>query len=174
MPLLLAADTAVSPVFQFLGNHLLQLVLSVVGTVLLPAVKRFFEARTAESNVSRVISVFVEAATSAVAIVDRDLKPKLLAALADGILTDTEKAELHTAAMAILKSSVAPELYEQAKVHFGPMLESWMKGLIERAVTDRQATKALATRAAEARTAAADAITSLADTLAIPKPLGAQ
>ena len=135
---LLAVETAVNPVIHTLVSQGLEVLLGVLTLTVMPALLALLRAKASESSASRVALVFAEAAASAVAQVDRELKPKLLAALADGVLTDDEKTALKEEAMKILRGTIAPELWEQAKKHFGPLLEQWIAGLIERAVTERR------------------------------------
>lgn len=135
---MIAAETAVSPLVKTLVEHSFELVSTVLLTAVFPAVLAFLKARQAESATARMALVVTEAAASAVAVVDRDMKPKVMAALADGVLTDKEKAELRDEALRILRVNVAPEVWNQAKASFGPLLEGWLKGLIERAVTERR------------------------------------
>lgn len=146
MPLLLAADTAVSPVVQFLFDHVLELVSSVVLSALVPWVKRWLEARTDEANASaaqkglaKTALVLTEMAASVVALIEVDFKPKLKAALADGKLTDAEKAELRTEALRLLKEKAPAEVLKQAEGHFGPFVDMLLKGLIERQYQSQKA-----------------------------------
>lgn len=154
--MLLAAETAVSPLVQTLVEHAFELVSTVLLTAVFPAVLAFLKARQSESAAARVTLVFAEAANSAVAVVDRELRPKVKAAMADGVLTDAEKKELRDEALRILKTNVAPDVWKGAQAQFGPLLEGWLKGLIERAVTSRRAEEAGAAgakAAAEVKTA---------------------
>lgn len=159
MTLLLAAETAVPGWIRLAIDHGLEAFVALLGVTILPALRGWLSAKAAESSAARVGLVLTESAQSAVAVVDRELKPKLKAALADGVLTDTEKAELQQEALRILRANVAPQLLEQAKAHFGPLLEGYLKGLIERAVTHRRAEEAgaAATKAAATVTTATDA-----------------
>lgn len=151
---MIAAEVAISPVFSWLLEHGWQ----VLVVFVLPAVKRWLDANAAQSEVAKVTKVFADAAASAVAVVDRELRPKLVAALADGKLTDAERAELQAEAISILKNSVAPDVFEQAKKHFGPLLENWLKGHVERALTVKRASDAdTAARATVAAHASAHA-----------------
>ena len=62
------------------------------------------------------------------------MKPKLQAALADGKLTDVEKAELKEAALSALKTKLPAGILGGAQAIFGPLVDQWMGGLIERSV----------------------------------------
>lgn len=141
---MLATETAVSPLVKMLVEHGFELVSGLLLTTIFPALLGFLRAKASESSAARVTLVVAEAANSAVAVVDRELKPKVLAAMADGVLTDTEKAQLREEALRILKTNVAPEVWTLARAQFGPLLEGYLKGLIERAVTERRAVQASA------------------------------
>lgn len=131
----LAAEIAVSPVLTWLVEHGWQ----VLVVFVLPAIKRWFDARSTGAELENVTKAFWEAALSAVAVVDRELKPKLLAALADGVLTEVEKRDLQAAAIEIVRNSIGPTLWAQAQKHLGPTIETWVKGLIERALSVHKA-----------------------------------
>jgi hypothetical protein len=158
--LLLAADTAVPALLQFASNNLLELVLTGIAGMVGWAIKRHFDAGTTRTVLS-------EAAANAVAVIDRDLRPKLQAALADGVLTEKEKGELQHAALVLFKDSVAPGVVRVAKTLWGPMLDAVYKGFLERAVTHRRALQA---QGDVARAAATDPVTDVAHALNIPPP----
>jgi hypothetical protein len=125
-------------VLQYIVAPLLPLIgAAVVGA--LGKLVLYLHAREAESRVARIAAVFAEGARSIVAELDATLRPQLAEALADGVLTAAEKAKLKEAALLALRSKLPPALLEQARGVFGPLLDSWLGGLVERAVTDRRA-----------------------------------
>lgn len=139
---MIAAEVAISPVFTWLLEHGWQ----VLVVFLFPAVKRWFDARATEANAgaaqseaARISKLLAEAVMGAVAVVDRDYKPKLVAAMADGKLTDAEKAMLRAEAIRIAKETIAPEVLELARAQFGEAgLVTLLVGLVERFVTERR------------------------------------
>lgn len=66
------------------------------------------------------------------------LKPQLQAALADGVLTDLEKKQLKDAALLVLKTKLPAATLASAQGLFGPMLDTWLGGLVERAVVEQK------------------------------------
>ncbi len=118
-------------------------ILFTLAIAALTKLTTYLHAKEKESMGARVASVLVGAAHSVVAELDVTLKPQLQAALADGVLTDTEKARLKVAALEALKTQLPPALLGQASTIFGPLLDQYLGGLVERAVTDRQATEAI-------------------------------
>jgi len=145
-----AQDATPSP-----AKSVLELVLMYVVAPLVPIafglliaalgkLTAFLHAKEKESIGMRVASVLTGAASSVVAELDVTLRPKLEAALADGALTQVEKDQLKAAALDALKSKLPPALLGQAGTIFGPMLDTYLGGLVERAVTDRAAIAAIA------------------------------
>jgi hypothetical protein len=138
---MIAAEIAVSPVLTWLVEHGWQLLVLVI----IPAINRWFNADTAQKELGNVKAAFWEAALSVVAVVDRELKPKLSSALADGVLTDVEKAELLAEGMRLMRASIAPDLWAKAQKFFGGEIEGWVKGVIERALVSHKKTAAAVT-----------------------------
>lgn len=125
-------------VLQYVVAPLIPLLFGV-ALAALGKLTMFLHARERESNVAKIGAVFAEAAKSVVAELDATLKPKLQAALADGVLTAAEKAELKLAAVGALKSKLPVQILAGASGLFGSFLDVWLGGLVERALTERQA-----------------------------------
>ncbi len=117
----------------------------------LTALSGFLKAKAGESKVFGVLSVVTEAANSVVAELNVTLKPQLQAALADGVLTDAEKKQLKDSALLVLKTKLPAATLGAAQGMFGPMLDTWLGGLVERAVIDQKPVKNLEEAAAVLR-----------------------
>lgn len=136
---LLADAAAVSP-------SALELVLKYVVTPAIPlliagvlaALGKLTQKLHAEGKASKAALVgatFAELASSAVAHLDAEMRPRLQAALADGKITAEEGAELKAEAMRILKEHAPADLKKAAEGMFGAAgLDIWLSGLVERAV----------------------------------------
>lgn len=127
-----------------LGGALLDLLMAalVAGIGLLAA---YLRTKAAESRAANVGLIVTEAARSAVLDLDRELKPKLQAALADGVLTDKEKGELKEAALVLLKTKLPSGLLGTAASIFGAFTDTYLAGKIEQAVKEKNAMDAAAT-----------------------------
>lgn len=104
----------------------------------------YFHARQAESKLARVGAFFADLVHSIVAEVDVTLKPKLLEASADGVITPEEANQLKTLALELVKGKLPAWAANGAAGIFGGQLDTYLKGLIERAVTARKAEVAIA------------------------------
>jgi hypothetical protein len=152
LPFAAGAESAVVAVAP--RPSLLELVLQYVVAPMLPLVcagllalltraVTYLTEKQRSSVAARIGAVAAEAARSVVAELDVTLKPQLQAALADGQLTDAEKAQLKATALQAMREKLPPALMAQASGVFGPLLETWLGGLVERAVTDRKASEAV-------------------------------
>lgn len=134
-------------VLQLVLQYLVAPLLPVLGGLLVFALKRltdYLNAKAAESKGSLVAAKLTGAAASAVAEINATLRPKLEAALADGVLTDAEKKELKEAALALLKTKLPGELLGAASGIFGGFLDTYLGGLVERELLNQKATAAIA------------------------------
>lgn len=154
----LAQDTQPPPAQSPILTAVLQYVVPALVTVLGPLaiwalgqLAAFLRAKSSESKVFGVLSVVTEAANSVVAELNVTLKPQLQAALADGVLTQAEKDQLKAAALAVLKTKLPSATLGAAQGMFGPMLDTWLGGLVERAVIDQKPVKNLEEAAAVLR-----------------------
>lgn len=133
-----AASPAPSPVLTAFMQYVVPALVTVLGPLLVLALGQlaaFLRAKAGESKAAGVALVFTEAAHSVVAELEVTLKPKLQAALADGVLTQAEKDALKKAALDALKTRLPATALQSASAVFGPMLDTWLGGLIERAVS---------------------------------------
>lgn len=139
-PVLALADTAAtpqSPILTAVLQYVVPALVTVLGPLLVLALGQlaaYLRAKAGESKAAGVALVFTEAAHSVVAELEVTLKPKLQAALADGVLTQAEKDELKRAALDALKTRLPATALQSAGAIFGPMLDTWLGGLVERAV----------------------------------------
>lgn len=126
-----------------LGPSLLDLLTAaaIAGIGLLAA---FLRAKSAESKVAKVSLVVTEAARAAVLELDASIKPKLKAFLADGELSDAEKAELKAMALDLLKTKLPAGLLTTAGSVFGAFTETYLAGKIEQAVAEKNSVQASA------------------------------
>ena len=140
-PLLALAEEAAapaSPVLTAFMQYVVPALVTVLGPLLVLALGQlaaFLRAKAGESKAAGVALVFTEAAHSVVAELEGTLKPRLQAALADGVLTQAEKDELKKAALDALKTRLPATALQSASAVFGPMLDTWLGGLVERAVS---------------------------------------
>lgn len=104
----------------------------------------YLRTKAAESRAAKVGLVVTEAARAAVLDLDREMKPKLKAALADGVLTDKEKAELKAAAVELLKTKLPAGLLGTAGQVFGAFTDTYLAGKVEQAVAEKNAIAAQA------------------------------
>lgn len=131
----LVLQYVVAPLLTVLGPLLVALAFKAVQLV---------SAKTSTSKVAAVAAPFAELAASVVANLDKTLRPQLQAALADGVLSAGEKQLLRDTALARLKEQAPSGLLKAAQSVFGPMLDTWLAGLVERSVTERRALEAQA------------------------------
>lgn len=147
-----AADVVVvpeapqSPILTAVLQYVVPALITVLGPLVIWALSQlaaFLKAKSAESKVLGVLSVVTEAANSVVAELNATLKPQLQAALADGVLTQAEKDQLKKAALDVLKTKLPAATLASAQGLFGPMLDTWLGGLVERAVVEQKPVKTL-------------------------------
>ena len=145
---------AQSPILTAVLQYVVPALVTVLGPLAIWALGQlaaFLKAKTGESKVFSVLSVVTDAAASVVAELNVTLKPQLQAALADGVLTDDEKRQLKKAALDILKHKLPAATLASAQGMFGPLLDTWLGGLVERAVIDQKPVKNLEEAAAVLR-----------------------
>lgn len=85
------------------------------------------------SKAAWVGATFAELAHAVAAHLEVEMRPRVAKALEDGRLTPEEGALLKAEAMRLLREKAPPELLAAAKELFGPLLETWLSGLLERA-----------------------------------------
>lgn len=139
-------ETSQSPILTAVLQYVVPALITVLGPLVIWALSQlaaFLKAKSAESKVLGVLSVVTEAANSVVAELNATLKPQLQAALADGVLTQAEKDQLKKAALDVLKTKLPSATLASAQGLFGPMLDTWLGGLVERAVVDQKPVKTL-------------------------------
>lgn len=144
-----AQDAAPSPGQSFLaqlGPALMDLLMAatLAGIGILAA---FLRAKAAESKAAKVGLVVTEAARAAVLELDATIKPKLKAFLADGKLSDEEKAELKKMALDLLKTKLPAGLLSAAGGVFGAFTDTYLAGKIEQAVAEKNAVQAVPPKA---------------------------
>lgn len=121
---------------------------------LLGMLAAFLRSKQTESKAARIGLVVTEAARAAVLELDATIKPKLKAYLADGILSDEEKADLKRIAMDLLKTKLPGGLLKGAADVFGAaFLDTYLGGKIEQAVIEKNSFDRPAPVAAAAPTA---------------------
>lgn len=116
--------------------------LAIIGPLLVAGLAKlvqYLDAKAKESKAARVAGVFVELARSVVAEVEVTLRPEIQKALSDGKLTKEEGALLKAKALEILKTKAPSGLLQAAQSIFGPILDTWLGGLVERANTENSA-----------------------------------
>lgn len=134
------AQPAPSIWLQVLGG--LASLVSVALVPLLGLLTAYLRSKAAESKAARVGIVLNEAAIAAVHELDATLKPQLQAALADGVLTDEEKAKLKRTAVELLKTKLPAGLLSMAGDLFGAFTDTLVAGKIEQAVAAKNAVQA--------------------------------
>lgn len=110
--------------------------LAILGPLLIAALSKlisYLGAKATESKTANVAFVFAELANSIVVDLEKNVRPQIQRALADGKLSPDEGAELKAAAMKTLKEKAPAGLLMSAQKAFGPILETWLGGLVERA-----------------------------------------
>lgn len=114
----------------------------VIG--LLGMLAAYLRSKQTESKAARIGLVVTEAARAAVLELDATIKPKLKAFLADGVLSDDEKAELKKIAMDLLKTKLPTGLLKGAADVFGAaFLDTYLGGKVEQAVAEKNAMAAV-------------------------------
>lgn len=104
----------------------------------------YLRSKATESKAARVGLVVTEAARAAVLELDASMKPKLKAYLADGVLSDEEKADLKRTAVELLKTKLPAGLLGAAGGVFGAFTDTYLAGKIEQAVAEKNALAAAA------------------------------
>lgn len=110
--------------------------LAILGPLLVAGLARLVQylgEKSKESKAARVAGVFAELARSVVAEIEVTLRPEIQKALADGTLSKEEGAILKAKALELLKTKAPASLLSSAQSVFGPILDTWLGGLIERA-----------------------------------------
>lgn len=110
--------------------------LAILGPLMIAGLAKlvqYLNEKGKESKAARVAGIFTELARSVVAELEVTLRPQLQKALADGRLSPEEGAALKKAALDLLKTKAPASLLEAAKGIFGPILDTWLGGLVERA-----------------------------------------
>lgn len=117
--------------------------LDLLGVALLAGIgflATYLRAKAAESKAARVGLVLTESARAVVLELDASLKPKLKAFLADGVLSDDEKAQLKAAALDLLKTKLPAGLLSTAGQVFGAaFVDTYLAGKVEQAVAEKNA-----------------------------------
>lgn len=148
---LLQADASVpaSPILSLLVDNLPRL----LELVVIPFIISWLRAHTKSAKLGDAITSVEELAHSTIAEVDATLRPELEAAMADGVLTDEEKAKLKDSALTLLKKQLPAATEKILKSAFGSSIETWLAGWVERALS--------AKRAEEAKSAGVDAASKI-------------
>lgn len=123
-------------------STILPILLTALGGVAVWAIgllATWLHEKAKSSKLARVGAVVTDLANSVVAELNATLKPQLAAALADGKLTDEEKAKLKSTALEILKTKLPTGLQSLAASFFGEAVDTWLAGHVERAVTTQAA-----------------------------------
>jgi hypothetical protein len=140
-------STVGQQVVSFVLQYIVVPLLPIVGGLLAFALKKWADSLAEAGKTSasaRIGSKLMGAAESAVAEINATLRPQLEAALADGVLTDVEKAALKKAAMDLLMTKLPKELLAAAGGIFGDFLPTYLSGLLERSLLNQKATAAIA------------------------------
>lgn len=143
-----AADVVVVPEAPS-GSPVLELVLKYIAPPLLTAIGgllawllglavSYLKTKTETSKLAHVGLFLTEAARNVVAEVEATLVPMAKEAMADGKLTPEEGAKIKAAALELLKTKLPPALLLQAKGAFGPLLDTILGGLLERANAEQK------------------------------------
>lgn len=151
----LAQDAGVTPVssvplkdqvLSALVTFVLLPIITAAGGLLVMVLKHLHEYLIVKGNESKAAllsSKMVGAVASVVAELNATLRPQLEAALADGVLTDTEKKALKDAALELLKTKLPGEMMAALTATFGSLTDAYLGGLIEREVLNQKATAAI-------------------------------
>lgn len=125
-------------------QYIFPILLSAVGGVILWLGKlgaAFIRGKVESLDQSTAAAKFAHAgeklftlALNVTADINTRLKPQLTAYMADGVLSDAEKAQLKEEAKKLLLSSIAPEMMVYLRGTLGGAFDSVISGVIERAV----------------------------------------
>lgn len=142
-PLLAFAQTTPDPEPSVLARLFVQYVLPALGTVLAMAITalgalavKWLNAKTGNAQAAAFAQRLFALAQDAVAHVDAQVKAGVVAASADGQLTQEEIKRLQTLALQALRQWAGPNLADQAHDLLGighTMLDAWLMGLIQKA-----------------------------------------
>ena len=159
----------------FLLNTLLPWLLTVSAPALAWAFAKlaaFLHAKATEANASALqIKTFSALeqldvlAGQVVSHLNADVKEKIAGFLADGTLSDAEKAELKSMAMAALTSEAGPQALGILKGLLGDLFETVVSGAIEKAVLNSN--KAKLETVQSAGEAASKSVVTLSDASAV-------
>ena len=130
-----------SPVLELVLKYIAPPLLTAIGALLawlLGLAVSFLKTKTESSKLAYVGLFLTEAARSVVAEVEATLVPMAKEALEDGKLTPEEGARIKAAALEMLKTKLPPALLLQAKGSFGPLLDTILGGLLERANAEQK------------------------------------
>jgi hypothetical protein len=135
-------EPAKPSVFLQLAGSLADLVmtglLALIGMLI-----AYLRSKSATDKASHIGLVITEAARAAVLELDATIKPKLKEYLADGVLSDFEKADLKARALEILKTKLPAGVLSTAATVFGAaFLDTYLGGKIEQAVSEKNAVQA--------------------------------
>jgi len=119
-------------------------------------------ATSAHRTFFSALAALDQLALSVVSHLNASVKDKLQTALADGVLTDVEKADLKSAAMLTLKTQAGPELLAFLQGQLGALFDVAVSGAIEKAVDVAKILPAQATQQA--------ALTATTTRPAVPAP----
>lgn len=134
--------TATEMFLQYVVPILVSLVVSGVLWLLFQGGK-LLAVRAKESKFFAVAAQVAHLAEIVVAEVDAVVRPKLVAALADGKVTQAEAEELKKVALAKLKELLAQRGMKELKGVIGifmPSVDTYLSGAIEKAVASKRAT----------------------------------
>ncbi len=158
-----------------LWNTILPALLSALAPALLwlfAKIGNFFKAKaeaakvgSAENRVFDALAQLDTLASNTVAHLNVSMKKKMQSYLADGVLSEEEKVDLKTTAMATLTGESGPEAIALLKKVLGSAFEAVVSGAIEKAVAKSNAGKLQA--AADAGQAAAAKVKNLDDALTV-------
>lgn len=130
-----------SPVLELVLKYIAPPLLTAIGGLLawlLGLAVAYLKTKTETSKLAHVGLFLTEAARNVVAEVEATLVPMAKEAMADGKLTPEEGAKIKAAALEMLKTKLPPALLLQAKGAFGPLLDTILGGLLERANAEQK------------------------------------
>lgn len=134
--------TTKETLLQLFLSYVLPLLLTGLGAVAIWAVGKlatWLHSKEQTSKLARLGSFVADYAASIVAELNATLRPQLASALADGVLTDAEKAQLKATALDALKNRLPPSIKALVDSLYGPAAETLLAGAIERAVLTQKA-----------------------------------
>ncbi len=85
-----------------------------------------------------------QTASNVVAHIEAELKPDMVKAVADGVVTDEEATALKAKGMELLKASISTEAMAVLKANLGAGVDGFLSGLLERALTGLKTSLAVA------------------------------